>query len=419
MLVIFSLALAARVTWGVYADRQPKGLNDPWMYDYFADRIARGLGYTSSDGVPTAYYPVGYPATLGALYALVGSKVLAAKILNAFLGAATVCVTYRLAVSLLGFRIALVSGLLLALFPSQVYYSGTLLSEPLFTFLFMFGLLLATSGGWRAEGMTLRHALGLGILMGAAALVRGITMGIPVVMLIASRALFSSFRRALACAAVVAAGIVLFVLPWSVRSSLALGTPVLISTNVGDDLCIGNQPNSTGRFLLSGPCFEGYEGLDRKTLEVERNRDDRGRALKFMVTSPLSEGKLVLRKAYYLMYTDDDGIWAIESWGNDPFIELNLRDYLRTAANAYYFAALAFALVGVVLWIRRRDRRLIFLLLMLGYVLLIPLIFFGDPRFHFPAIPIISMLAASGLVSALRQGRPRGADPAGQGSPEA
>ncbi len=389
------------------------------MYHFFAQRIANGLGYTSSDGVPTAYYPVGYPATLGALYALVGPNVLAAKMLNAFLGAATVCVTYRLAASLLGLRVALASGFLLALFPSQVYYTGTLLSEPLFTFLFMFGLLLATSGVWGVEGMTLRHAVGLGILMGASALVRGITLGVPVAMLVASRALFSSFARAAACAAVVVAGIVIFVLPWSVRSSLALGTPVLLSTNLGDDLCLGNHQGATGRFLLSGPCFEGYEGLDRKTLEVERNGDNRGRALKFMVTSPLSEAKLVLRKAYYLMYTDDSGIWTVESWGNDPFIGADLRDYLRTAANAYYFAVLGFALVGLVHWIRQGDRRLIFLLVMLAYVLAIPLIFFGDPRFHFPAIPIVSVLAGSGLVSALRSGRPRGAEPLGREFPKA
>jgi hypothetical protein len=419
MLVVFSIALAVRVTWALYVDRPPRGLNDPWMYHYFAERIANGLGYTSSDGVPTAYYPVGYPATLAALYALVGPKVLAAKMLNAFLGAATVCVTYRLAASLLGLRIALASGLLLALFPNQVYYSGTILSEPLFTFLFMLGLLLATSGVWGVEGMTLRNAVWLGILMGASALVRGITLGIPVVMLVASRALFSSFARAAACAAVVTAGIVIFVVPWSVRSSLALGTPVLLSTNVGDDLCIGNHQGATGRFLMTGPCFEEYEGLDRKTLEVERNRDDRGRALKFMVTRPLSEATLVLRKAYYLIYADDEGLRAVESWGNDPFIGGDLRDYLKTAADAYYFAVLGFALVGIVHWIRRGDRRLIFLLVMLAYVLAVPLIFFGDPRFHFPAIPIVSVLAATGLVSALRSGHPPGADPSGRGFPEA
>jgi len=60
--------------------------------------------------------------------------------------------------------------------------------------------------------------------------------------------------------------------------------------------------------------------------------------------------------------------------------------------------------VGVVLWVRQGDRRLIFLLVMLALVLAMPLVFFGDPRFHFPAVPIISLLAASGLVSALSAG---------------
>jgi len=414
MVVVFLLALFVRGEWVAFANRPPQPLNDPWMYHTLAQRIADGQGYTMPDGTATAYYPVGYPAVLGALYALLGPNILAAKMLSAVLGAATVAVTYRLGVILLGLRVALVAGVLLAFFPSQVFYTGTLLSEPLFTFLFMLGVLMAVSGGWGPDGMSLRQALKMGVLMGAAALVRGITLGVPLLLLVAWRALSPSFRLAAVRVGIIALGIALWVLPWSIRSSLVMGTPVLLSTNTGDDLCIGNHQGATGRFLLSGPCFEGYEGLDRKTLEVERNRDDRGRALKFMVTSPLSEAKLVLRKAYYLMYTDDDGIWAVESWGNDPFIGGDLRDYLRTAANAYFFAALGFALVGVVLWVRQGDRRLIFLLVMLALVLAMPLVFFGDPRFHFPAVPIMSLLAASGLVSALSAGaRWRTSEPQG------
>ena len=414
MVVVFLLALFVRGEWVAFANRPPQALNDPWMYHTLAQRIADGQGYTMPAGTATAYYPVGYPAVLGALYALLGPNILAAKMLSAVLGAATVAVTYRLGVILLGLRVALVAGVLLAFFPSQVFYTGTLLSEPLFTFLFMLGVLMAVSGGWGPDGMSLRQALKMGVLMGAAALVRGITLGVPLLLLVAWRALSPSFRLAAVRVGIIALGIALWVLPWSIRSSLVMGTPVLLSTNTGDDLCIGNHQGATGRFLLSGPCFEGYEGLDRKTLEVERNRDDRGRALKFMVTSPLSEAKLVLRKAYYLMYTDDDGIWAVESWGNDPFIGGDLRDYLRTAANAYFFAALGFALVGVVLWVRQGDRRLIFLLVMLALVLAMPLVFFGDPRFHFPAVPIMSLLAASGLVSALSAGaRWRTSEPQG------
>jgi len=414
MIVVFLLALAARAHWVVFANRPPQPLNDPWMYHTLAQRIADGQGYTMPDGTATAYYPVGYPAVLGALYALLGPNILAAKMLSAVLGAATVAVTYRLGVILLGLRVALVAGVLLAFFPSQVFYTGTLLSEPLFTFLFMLGVLLAVSGGWGPDGMSLRQALKMGVLMGAAALVRGVTLGVPLLLLVAWRALSPSFRLAAVRVGIIALGIALWVLPWSIRSSLTMGTPVVLSTNTGDDFCIGNNAGATGAFLLTGPCFEGSEGLDRKTLEVERHRHGITRGLTFIRSHPLEEVGVVLRKAYYLVYRDDDGIWATESYGHDPFIGQRLRDYLSTAANAYFFAALGFALVGVVLWIRQGDRRLIFLLVMLALILAMPLVFFGDPRFHFPAVPIMSLLAASGLVSALSAGaRWRTSEPQG------
>jgi hypothetical protein len=39
---------------------------------------------------------------------------------------------------------------------------------------------------------------------------------------------------------------------------------------------------------------------------------------------------------------------------------------------------------------------------MLGCLLAVPLAFFGDIRFHFPAIPLLCILAATGVMAAWR-----------------
>ena len=71
-------------------DRFPPA-DDGSFYHAVAIRIAHGAGYTWAwpDGVVTyaAHYPVGYPALLGATYALLGATPLSAMLLNALLGA--------------------------------------------------------------------------------------------------------------------------------------------------------------------------------------------------------------------------------------------------------------------------------------------------------------------------------------------
>jgi hypothetical protein len=38
-------------------------------------------------------------------------------------------------------------------------------------------------------------------------------------------------------------------------------------------------------------------------------------------------------------------------------------------------------------------------LLTAAYVLAIPIVFFGDPRFHYPAIPIVTVVAGAGIAA--------------------
>jgi len=77
------------------------------------------------------------------------------------------------------------------------------------------------------------------------------------------------------------------------------------------------------------------------------------------------------------------------------------RDLLRGVANVYglLFGLAGLAGVGVLLW--RRDPSSFFVVLTGLGMLVPPLIFFGDPRFHVPAVPIAA-IAAGALVAAVR-----------------
>jgi hypothetical protein len=67
-------------------------------------------------------------------------------------------------------------------------------------------------------------------------------------------------------------------------------------------------------------------------------------------------------------------------------------------ANVYYYAVMAAAALGVLLWFSVRDKkRLLLVLFVVGWTL-IHLAFIPDGRYHTPLIPIFCLWAAATLV---------------------
>ncbi len=409
--VLFALAMVPRTAWIIYNDREPQGLNDPVLYNYFGDIMADGGGYTrpvsadcpADDPCPFAYYPVGFPATVAGLKKasdLVGYErdVLSIKMMNGVFGAITVVLLYLLVTRLVDRRAGLVSAGLLAIFPSQIFYTGTILSEPLFTMLLIASVLALAWRPWDREGMPYGQLAVAGLILSAATMTRGITLVFPLLLFVIWLFYLTSKKRALVQTAVLFAGIALLVVPWTVRNIVQFDTLVGPSTNVGDDLCIGNYADADGKFVLSGKCFVGFEGLRPDELEIERNREGLKIAIEDRLADPIGTIPLVMKKAYWLLYKDDDGLWAAESYGNDWFISHPRREILSFAANAVYYATGVLVLFGMTAFALSKDLRRLFVLLTMLYVLAVPLAFFGDPRFHYPAMPLAIAIAGATIV---------------------
>ncbi len=406
MLVLFTAAIIPRAAWTAYTDRAPQGLNDPLYYNLASDLIAQGKGYTRFTGESFAYYPVGYPATLGALkkagdFTGWGNSVFSAKMMNGMFGAITVLLLYLLASRIFERRVAVASGLLLAIFPSQVYYAGTILSEAEFTMLFVAALLVLAWHPWSRNGMSWRRLFISGVLLSAATMVRGILLVFPFILLLLWLPYLHSKRRALLQASIVFAGVLVFVVPWSVRNSIVFGEITGPSTNLGDDLCIGNAIGASGHFRFVDRCFESpeEEGKTFQEVEIFRSRHGVTTAIKDVFNSPGRMRQLIGQKAYWLFFRDDDGIAAAQSYGNDPFIHAYLGEVLSFAADAIYYATGSVAVLGAFWFTLGRDIRRAFIMFTLVYLFLIPLVFFGDPRFHFPAIPLLVLVATSTMIA--------------------
>jgi 4-amino-4-deoxy-L-arabinose transferase-like glycosyltransferase len=402
-LLLFAIAMTPRAIWAVYTDRPPQELNDPTLYALFGDLIANGDGYIRPTGEKIAYYPVGFPAMIGALHKggdIFGwdRSILNIKIMNGAYGALTVVLVYLLASRLFDRRVAFGAGALLALFPSQIYYGGTILSEAMFTFFFVAAVVVLLWRPWPPEGLPWPQLLAAGLLLSASTMTRGITLIFPLLLLAVWLFTMTSKKRALAHAAILFAGIAVLTVPWSVRNSIAFGTLVGPSTNLGDDLCIGNFYGAQGQFTLTGKCFEGTEGLSPSEVEIKRNREGVRIAVEDVLRHPFRMPKLIAQKAYWLMYTDDDGLVAVQSYGHDPFIPPYRFDVLSFLANAVYYATGVIVILGAVAFALTKDPRRLIVLLTMLYVLAVPLAFFGDPRFHFPAIPFATIIAAATVI---------------------
>ncbi len=409
---ILALAAVLRLVWVLYAMREPQGVHDPTFYFGYGQAIADGIGYklpavgTISAG-PTAYYPIGYSAALGAVFALVthtpipDNLELTTGFFQLFLGVATVAMVYELGRRLFNPAVGLLAGLWLALFPNLIFPTAAFHTETLFMFMLMAALLVLLSGDWRQKRPSLSRLALFGLLLGASALVRPISLLflalVPVVWLVGR----FGWRRALLDTGVVAILAAAVIVPWSIRNFVQMDAPVIISTNLGDNLCMGHYDGAPGHFALPATCFaaDDYVGLDRQEFEVRRNNDNIRKAIEYAIDHPVVELKLLSRKAYHLWEHDHDGLRAVESYGDDLFINSTLRTVLARVADIFFFVTISIGGLGLIGLVRPLDPRRLYLLLALLALAGIPLVFFGDARFHVPVMPLLVVPAAWSVVT--------------------
>jgi len=419
LLVIVAGGAVLRIAWAVWAATPPISFRDPAAYQMLGDALARGDGYHYAipDGgdvpgglYPTAYYPPGYPLFLGALFWLVDLLPFDVDHLSALVGAnvvlsvLTIPLVFALGRRLNGVTAGLVAAGIMAVLPNAIFHTGVALTETLFLLLLVVMLLLAvaTRALGRAPG-TLRLVT-IGVLFALTALVR------PVSLVLLPAFLFLWWpvgaKAALRRTAVVAGAAVLVILPWTVRNVVTMKSPILISANLGDNLCIGYNDDATGGFVqLPAGCDEHRDVL-RPRFEVVRQSDNVGHAVDWALGHPTQLPDLLFWRAYYTFGDDHDGLAAVQDYGGVPWMAPRTERMLGSVADGVYFATLGFAVLGVVAVARRRDddrdRRQGFLVLTMALAVVPPLLTFGDPRFKAPLYPLLALYAALALVAATK-----------------
>jgi len=399
------LGLAVRVVWVIAVARTPPGFNDPVEYLRLGLSIAHGHGYTSDAGFPTAYYPVGYPAFI----AVVAWPVLhsplrdhvapVVELVQALLSAATVLAMAVVAWSVIGRRAAVATAAVLALWPNLVFHTGVLLSETLFNALVaavLVTLLVVAddpSGARWPASLTTKRLVGAGVLLALAALVRSTALlALPVLLIVALVARVPR-RRALVVTGVVTLTTIVVLAPWTIRNAVRMHAFVPISTNIGDDLCLGRYPGATGWFAVTPYC-QGNPDVAPQDVEVARDHRNTRQAIHWAVHDPYREVRLAGWRFSYTYTSDHDALFAADAYGTAPQVDAGTADVLGRVADDYFFVALVLAVAGAGVFVRDGGGRAWFVVVLGVAFALAPLAFFGDSRFHVPAILFAALPAA-------------------------
>jgi 4-amino-4-deoxy-L-arabinose transferase-like glycosyltransferase len=410
LIAILAVAAALRIAWAVYAARAPStSLHDPNFYLLYGEQIARGHGYVIPyDQGPTAYYPVGYPIVLAivnfVLIHTVGDHpVGAAAAINVVFGVAAVALVFAIGRQLGGDAVGLVAAGITALYPNLVYHTAIALTETVFNAFFLLILLVVVKAPWANGRFERRRLISLGVLLGACVLIRPVAAPLVGALLVAWLLAGFGWRRSVAHAAVVVGVAMLVVSPWIVRNIRVMHSATL-STNTGDNFCMSRHLGATGTFdFTDNPCFQGLEDLRRPEFETVRDSRNRRLAVDFVQDHPLEEVKLWGGRLYRTFNSDWDGVWAVESYGDKPFLSGWARDSLRWFGTDYFFVTVVLAAAGAVIIARRdeRDARWALIPLSIIATVVVPVVAtFGDTRFHVPALPLIAIGAAVPIVAA-------------------
>jgi 4-amino-4-deoxy-L-arabinose transferase-like glycosyltransferase len=396
---------------------------DASAYAAIAANLDAGQGFTAGSGAtqPSSNYSPGLPLLAAGIYKVTGGvHERFARLLLAAIGALSVLFTYLIGRRLSGPAAGLVGAAAVAIYPALLEYQGMLMSEPLAAALLSASVLSIFWAGDPSRQAPRARWLVPGLLLGATAMVRPEYLAIAflLVLLVLLRGIRSDWRRSLAQAAILLAGVVVVVAPWTLRNAEALGRFVPISTG-------GGQVLFAGTYLPSGgnPEKVGAEVVARHPgifapADARRLRLEQILARLAAHRYPGLEADQALSRMGKSQLWDDISEEPLEYagfvaakvgrvWSHGP------RSVMRKPLwEALHWALVGFGLLGlaVLAW-RRRWEALAIGAVFLA-ITLVSAVLVASPRRLLVMLPLLAACAGMGAVwatQAVRGGRRRGA----------
>ncbi len=376
------------ILWILLISNEP--VSDQLIYHNRATSLAKGLGYVSITGQPTAYWAPGYAFYLSFFYKLFSPSYPVAFFANLLCFLSLVAGITTLGTLLYGEKVGKLCGWITALYPSFLFYTTIIASELLFltltiwTFYCLFYIRKASTWKWLFL---------FGILNGVTCLVRPVALVFPMMILVTAWFDSKPFLKTFMQFALVMSLTFMVCVPWGLRNQKELGKFILVSANFGPNFWMGNNENSDGSYQPISNLKTGKLNL------IERDQYYRTEALKYLRDNPWDLPRLVFLRLYVTLKSETIAVhW--NRIGIEKSIGKNALLPFKFLTTSGYYAVCLIVLLMCFAWYQNRlpisieDKLLIctFIPLSIPFLLIV-----GQDRFHLTLIPFMILLAGKYL----------------------
>lgn len=370
---------------------------DGFSYHLEALRLADGLGYTSAlwdVGAQTAHHPPAWVTVLGGFSALGLDTIHEHQLLGVLIGMLVIVVSAVVGRLFFGVPAGVAAGAVAAIYPGFWVLDAQILSEPLA--LVMLGASMIALYRFSRQ-MNVRHAIEVGILVGLTTLTRPEQIALLVVLVpILWRATQLSFARRTLLGLIIIGIVALLLSPWVIHNANRFEQPVLISSNMGTGLLIGNcsstfEGKNKGFFDMS--CLRYAKKPDGGADRAVMDRLHRDAAI-IQIRDNLDKLPLMIVARWgraFGLYRTNHTVTEVANWHGTV-------TWPVWAWVISFWLVAALAVIGTTTAIRSRIDILplaIPVLVMLGVVG----VFYGEPRYHTMADLSLVVLAGFGLAT--------------------
>ncbi len=410
LLVCFSAAI--RILYFFQLSHNPF-LNHPRLDALFHDTWALSIAHGNVLGDQVFFRAPLYAYFLGLVYWIVGHDYFIVRILQHLFGVVSVVLVYQLGKRWFDVRTSLLAAFFAAVNPMLIYFEGQLLFESFLTVLILVWLLVL-SGAIKQKKPA--HWFFAGAVLGLLGITRPPVLAVGlVVLLIAGWKILRADQipRPLPSVFALTFGLLLIILPVTIRNYVVGGEFVLIASQGGVNFFIGNNPDADGiSSSMPGRLAGSWENrnetyyvekmIGHKPTSSEESAFWYERAFRFIKEEPGAFLELLAKKLYLF--------WNhIEIPNNLNFNFFRhyspVLDY-----NPFGFRFLGpLALVGicVAIFVRKEQRDNSLLLYFVALYVLVTIMFFVCDRYRAPMIPLFAMFASHGLFSLIDHLRKR------------
>lgn len=257
-------------------------------------------GQYSLYGRPTALIVCGYPLFLSSIYYVFGEGQFYVKIIQSILEIFTGFLFFKISLNFFNVKYSLLSLAIFCFFPSNLLYSQTILTEPLFEFFLCLILYFCLRDD------LLKKIFFVGVLFGCAIMIRSsfffTLILVPLFLYIYRKKLFENDQllKFFKYSVIFFIGLLLVLLPWIVRNKIVMQS-FLLTTQGGGALWEGNNPNATGTW--------NKEAADKILLldhpdEVQSEKKLYRLAMDYVVSNPFQFLFLGVKKIGYLFSSE-------------------------------------------------------------------------------------------------------------------